>query len=182
MEEWCTTMNARQFISIILVATILLVSVETRSMSSGRQEYRNDGALNSVPMQNLTFHKHVVASFFHDVCSVQAHDIDADGDTDIVACGFSDEVAWWENEGIQSFSWEKHVIDDTIEGASYVYVSDIDGDIDADVAGVSWYDNRVCWWENTGAPRFSGYGTMSAVTMVILTRFALQVSMGMKTC
>jgi hypothetical protein len=119
-------------------------------MAWGDEQSPHDIAPNTCVDGNISFHKHIITSFFDDVCSIKTRDLDADGDMDVVACSFSHDIAWWENEGDHSFHWEKHVIDDTIEGGAYVAVSDIDGDADWDIAGVSWHENQVYWWENTG--------------------------------
>jgi PKD repeat protein len=98
------------------------------------------------------------------VYSVQAADIDGDGDNDAVSSSPGDwpnydgELAWWENTAGDGSSWQRHPIDAEVNGAS-LYPADIDGDGDIDVLGVgSNYDFKltppeptssyIAWWEN----------------------------------
>ncbi|KAH8053674.1 6-phosphogluconolactonase [Aureococcus anophagefferens] len=88
--------------------------------------YANDGA--------QTFEKHVVAagSAWAGFWAVVAVDIDGDGDVDVLSSAYwSDEIAWHENDGSQSF--EEHVFDSDANRVAHVSAVDLDGDGDVDV-------------------------------------------------
>lgn len=99
--------------------------------------------------------KHVVDGDFDGAYSVNAGDIDGDGDTDILGAAYTDdEVTWWENTDHVGGSWTKHSIDGTFDGAISVVTVDIDGDTDIDVVAAGRDVNAVALWENlTPAPQ-----------------------------
>ncbi|NNC92784.1 MAG: VCBS repeat-containing protein, partial [Acidimicrobiia bacterium] len=88
-------------------------------------------------------------------------DMDSDGDMDVVAGSFgeppvpSGEVAWYENDGSESFT--KHVIinDAGFEGVYSVATADFDKDGDQDVVAVSQLDNKVALFVNNGSEVFT---------------------------
>jgi hypothetical protein len=81
--------------------------------------------------------------------SVQAVDMDGDGDTDLLSASFNDElISWYENDGETPPGYTQHVISDETSGASSVYAADLDGDGDPDVLSASAYDNKIAWYEN----------------------------------
>ena len=79
-------MDARKITSLILVVAMIYVSGATTSMSLENEQYQNHYVSNNLLLENLSFYKHVITSFFIDVCSVKSYDLDVDGDKDIVAC------------------------------------------------------------------------------------------------
>jgi hypothetical protein len=85
---------------------------------------------------------------------VRATDLDADGDSDVLATAWvGDDVAWWENDGVGR--WTKHIIDPDHNGAWPVHAADIDGDgrVDvvaaADVLGGPGASAPITWWDAT---------------------------------
>ncbi len=44
----------------------------------------------------------------------------------------------------------RHDIHDDFNRARSVYAADVDGDGDVDVLSAAYYNDRICWWENTG--------------------------------
>jgi len=79
---------------------------------------------------------------------VVAHDLDQDGDLDLVGAASSgQDIRWWENEGL-GLSWTERIIDGGFDGAQNVEVADIDGDGDPDVIGAAETADRISWWEN----------------------------------
>jgi hypothetical protein len=44
----------------------------------------------------------------------------------------------------------RHDIHDDFNGARSVYATDVDGDADIDVLSAAYYNDQICWWENTG--------------------------------
>ncbi|MEL6561003.1 MAG: FG-GAP-like repeat-containing protein [Bacteroidota bacterium] len=86
--------------------------------------------------------------------SVFAADIDGDGDMDVLSASTSDDrIAWYENNGSQSFT--QNTISTDADGASSVYAADIDGDGDMDVLSASGTDDKIAWYENNGSESFT---------------------------
>ncbi|KAH8050685.1 hypothetical protein JL720_15301 [Aureococcus anophagefferens] len=86
--------------------------------------------------------------------SVFAIDVDGDGDVDVLSASEDDDtVAWYENDGSQSFS--DHLIVDTADGAMSVFAIDVDGDGDVDALSASYNDDTVAWYENDGEESFT---------------------------
>ena len=71
-----------------------------------------------------------------------------------------DMIAWYENDGVQSFT--ERIITTLAHGDSYcqnsggkgkcssVYAIDVDGDGDVDPLSASWADDTIAWYENDG--------------------------------
>ena len=87
--------------------------------------------------------------------SVFAADVDGDGDLDLlVASGYDDKIAWYENLGGDGASWIPSTISTAADGAVSVFAADVDGDGDLDALSASSSDNAIAWYENE-----SGNGT-----------------------
>ena len=94
--------------------------------------------------------KHVVSSLFDGAWSVNAADVDGDGDMDVLGAGkLADQIAWWENLDGVGTSWQKNWIAVYFNGASSVYAVDIDNDSDMDVLGAGCNIDQIMLWENT---------------------------------
>ncbi|KAH8093032.1 hypothetical protein JL720_5207 [Aureococcus anophagefferens] len=92
--------------------------------------------------------------------TVYAIDVDGDGDVDALSASYSqDTVAWFENDGSQSFT--ERVVAPSADGARVVFAIDVDGDGDVDVlsgtqeAGSDDNDDTVAWYENDGSESFT---------------------------
>ncbi|MEW5987775.1 MAG: FG-GAP-like repeat-containing protein, partial [Chloroflexota bacterium] len=97
----------------------------------------------------LTWTIHTVSSFFDNAWHVEAVDLDADGDLDILGAAlYADDVTWWENENGDGLTWTEHTIDGAFDGAYSVYAADVDDDGDLDVLGGAYYADDLTWWEN----------------------------------
>ena len=80
--------------------------------------------------------------------------MDGDGDMDVLsASNYDHEIAWYENDGSESFS--EHVISNTAIGAWSVYAADVDGDGNMDVLSASSDDNKIAWYDNDGSEAFT---------------------------
>lgn len=98
----------------------------------------NDGA------QNFT--EHTIANTSHPV-SVCIHDMDADGDKDVVGTDqYSNEVSWWENDGNQMFT--RHIIKSNYSGAHSGIVAEMNGDYKPDVLATAYWGKAFGWWES----------------------------------
>lgn len=99
--------------------------------------------------------------------SVDAADLDGDGDNDALSASFQDDkIAWYENtDGLGSFGPET-VISSAANGAESVFVMDVDGDGDPDVLSASSQDNSVAWYENVdGQATFGPRQIISAAAL-----------------
>ena len=76
--------------------------------------------------------------------AVFALDVDGDGDVDALSASFgSDTVAWYENDGSQSFT--ERVVTDLATSVSSVFAIDVDGDGDVDALSASFGSDTVAW-------------------------------------
>ncbi len=80
--------------------------------------------------------------------SVDAADLDGDGDMDVVGTVYDiDEIRWWANEDGAGAAWIENTISDKFQDQALVRVADVDGDGDLDVAIADpWI--RIAWCEN----------------------------------
>jgi hypothetical protein len=84
--------------------------------------------------------------------SVEAADIDGDGDTDILgAARDGSEIAWWENGTIHRYALfdNERPVDNAFNSAFGVETADLDMDGDMDILGVGAGSSQVAWWRNT---------------------------------
>ncbi len=79
------------------------------------------------------------------------HDIDEDGDLDVVGCGTTGGNRWWENDGSMNFT--EHMLMDG-NTSHYSAAADLDGDDDEDIITTD-FDHGVRWWENDGSENFT---------------------------
>jgi hypothetical protein len=86
--------------------------------------------------------------------SVQAADLDSDGDADVLATSVAESrVGWYENLGAGSFGAMRSLTQ-AASGAIEASAADLDGDGDLDVIAASYYDDTIAWYENLGAGVF----------------------------
>jgi len=106
---------------------------------------------NSEPYDVTT---HIITTDADGALDVHVSDIDSDGDMDVLsASSIDDKIAWYENDGNQSFT--THIITSDADGARSVYATDIDGDGDMDVLSASNNDDKIAWYENNGNQSFT---------------------------
>jgi len=65
----------------------------------------------------------------------------------MAASRFSNELAWWENDGYYNFT--KYYVQNGYNYATGIYPCDLDQDGDLDLLGTACVSNDVSWWENT---------------------------------
>jgi len=98
----------------------------------------------------------IITAALAGACSVDACDIDGDGDADVIsASNDEDKIAWYENTlGIGTFGVH-HTIATTNNGGNFASSCDVDGDGDFDILSYSY--NKIFWYEN-----LDGLGTFSS--------------------
>jgi len=107
---------------------------------------------------------HVVTTTFSESPSrVWVTDLDNDSDQDIVAVGggnTSGEVAYWENNGVQTFTY--HSIDATVGRRQGLFVVDIDQDSVDDLLVTDAFPSELVWYDNLGTGTAVGNTPTSA--------------------
>lgn len=84
--------------------------------------------------------------------SVQAADLDRDGDVDIVSVDTaSDRILWFDSDGARPPAWTQRILVTGVDDPWAVRITDLDRDGDLDVASSSAEDDKVAWHENDGA-------------------------------
>jgi hypothetical protein len=98
--------------------------------------------------------KHSIDTNLDGANEVYVHDIDSDGDPDVVVAAGSDadDVVWFEAPADPTATWTRHNIDVNLDGANEVYVHDIDSDGDPDVVATGLGDYDVVWYEAPADP------------------------------
>lgn len=102
--------------------------------------------------------QYVITVYARGAWSVNAADLDGDGDQDVLsASGINDKIAWYENiNGSGNFNYQRR-ISKTANGAESVFTADLDNDGDQDVLSASHGDSKIAWYENTeGTGTFGG--------------------------
>ena len=105
---------------------------------------------------NFTAHTITGGAYY----SVFAADMDGDDDLDVLSASYKyNSIAWYENDGTQSFT--AHPIS-TADGAYSVFAADVDGDGDMDVLSASYNDGKIAWYENDGNRNFRAHTITTA--------------------
>ena len=128
----CTDVNGDGYMDVIGAA-------EFAGLISWWQNYDGSGG---------TWIERNVTSGFNGASSVQAIDMDQDGDMDILACAnSSDELAWFRNSS-SGYSWTQVTIEAGLNGVCSAWADDLDGDGDMDVATCVYGDDDILWFRN----------------------------------
>jgi hypothetical protein len=77
---------------------------------------------------------------------IEAHDIDGDGDNDLVCAAESSLVLWFENDGAGNFTMD--TVSLTSLAALSINVTDLNADGKLDIVCASADDDKIAWYEN----------------------------------
>ncbi|WP_298420574.1 T9SS type A sorting domain-containing protein [uncultured Kordia sp.] len=106
-------------------------------------------------------------TIFNDECNiVKSVDLDEDGDLDLIAAMYEDQIlAWFENvDGLGGFSNRRIISEANSYGSRNIYPADIDGDGDMDIVSSSHEESSVFWYENLDG---SNFGSEHVITNTV---------------
>ncbi|MHC4213519.1 MAG: FG-GAP repeat domain-containing protein [Planctomycetota bacterium] len=112
---------------------------------------RRDGLTwwENIDRKGTEWAKHVIDSRYTSEQSVDAADMDNDGDLDIIGSAQrNNSVLWWENISGDASDWVKHVLTRSFDNTLGVYAADMDGDGDLDMLSVAHSGQAIAWFEN----------------------------------
>ncbi len=115
----------------------------------------------------LSWSETIIDDDFESPRSIQAADINGDGNIDIIGGAYSDfEIAWWENSG-NSHDYIKHTVTNTFTCVDEIFAADINGDGNLDIVGTTSVLNLIAWWENLDG--MGNFGPMHIINTVLTT-------------
>lgn len=87
-----------------------------------------------------------ITSSLTSALSVEAADIDGDGDNDVIAASYSGGQIWY-YEYVDDDDWEAHLVASEISHPICVAAGDLDNDGDKDIASISLINGSAYWFE-----------------------------------
>lgn len=124
---------------------------------------KEDGSIDTA----LHYPLHITSVSAGSPRSLDAGDIDSDGDTDVIVAEFNGrKLAWHDNDGQGGFV--KH--DLVTEGGKPLYVGIVDLDQDGDrdiVATFTGQTNHLIWYENDGAENFTAHAVSTTIGQMV---------------
>ena len=102
--------------------------------------------------------RHDIALGFYNGHEITAVDMDDDNDIDVLgAAALTNEIAWFENDGMYPPNWTRHTISNNCGGARSVKGVYIDADSLIDVVGAGFTTDEITWWRNNGDTTWTEY-------------------------
>ncbi|MCO5190902.1 MAG: VCBS repeat-containing protein [Anaerolineae bacterium] len=97
----------------------------------------------------MSWNATIIASSFLNANSVLAHDIDRDGDLDVIGAAGqpTNRIAWWENVSGNGLDWSEHVVANDLQDPRALQLIDFDNDGDQDIVAAQ-ASTIVSRWEN----------------------------------
>ena len=90
----------------------------------------------------------------------------------LTASSSDDTIAWYENDGSESF--KEHIVTTTADKVTCVVPVDLEGDSDVDILWTAANDDTLAWSENDGSQSFTtrvvtaaADGAWDAITRVL---------------
>ncbi|HMQ48964.1 MAG TPA: T9SS type A sorting domain-containing protein [Saprospiraceae bacterium] len=101
--------------------------------------------------------QHIITALAKGAETIQAADVDGDGDLDVLSSSVNDEkIAWYRNQDGNGSFGPQQIISSRVREGKAVDVADLDGDGDPDVLSASYAHDRIAWYNNLdGAGSFS---------------------------
>lgn len=108
--------------------------------------WRNGGGI------PIVWTKQILSKEFVFAHEVYAHDLDMDGDIDIMgASTYRNKITWWRNDGDDPIAWTEQTVDSNFVQAKSVRVADFNADGHLDLVGAALGGNEIAWWRNDGS-------------------------------
>lgn len=118
--------------------------------------YENDG------QGGFYASEHSITDEVDDPKAVYVHDVDNDGDLDVLSASAGDhKIAWYENTNGYGNFGPQQVVTIYAYGANFVVTFDNDADADKDIVAGSALDSKRTWYENLDG--FGSFGTENII-------------------
>lgn len=140
----------------VLVAAVSILAPSAAG-SDAAQPTAGDGSIfwlrNNLGNKVLQFTRYELDAGLAYPVSVHAADIDADGDTDLLATTRDgNQVLLYEHNGASGVpAFNRRVLDGNLSGAVSAITGDIDGDGKLDIIATGENNNQIIWYRNNGA-------------------------------
>lgn len=115
--------------------------------------------------------RQIISTNADQALTVNAADIDGDGDLDVISGSQADaKIAWYENDGLGNFG-PQQIITTNTTSVHDVYGTDLDGDGDIDILAAVFGSNTVAWYENTNGQ--GNFSSAKIISTLEITPFAV---------